>query len=96
MKIVDFEKAKKEREPHLQGNAICAGCRHKWEAIAPIGTDRLECPECHSNKGVFVELVEREHLRWTCNCGNYLMAITPEGTYCVNCGAWQEVKYENC
>jgi DNA-directed RNA polymerase subunit RPC12/RpoP len=49
--IVDLAAAREERQPHWQGVARCVGCQHEWEAVAPMGTVWLECPECGMPKG---------------------------------------------
>jgi hypothetical protein len=32
--------------PHFVHEAVCFYCRKKWVAVAPVGTQELECPEC--------------------------------------------------
>ena len=77
--------------PHGVGAAFCIGCDHEWEAISPVGTERLECPGCHAVKGIFkfefapnVGTQVRE-----CNCGNQLFYLTPDGHLCPRCGTYQ-------
>jgi hypothetical protein len=31
----------------LHGWVRCASCWHRWMAVRPVGTRRLECPGCH-------------------------------------------------
>lgn len=78
-------------KPHISGEAICIGCNHKWDAIAPCSTTELECPECHTNKGRFMNLVLMDELHYTCKCENQFFHITPTGTYCPNCGDWLNI-----
>jgi Zn finger protein HypA/HybF involved in hydrogenase expression len=90
--VIDFHQKKEEKEknPHLEGKARCLDCKHEWEAVAPAGTEWLECPECHSIKGRFVYHFEPETFtKWVCNCGNDLFYATPDGYFCPNCGEWQ-------
>lgn len=77
------------QRPHLAGEAICLSCKHEWAAVCPIGTTWLECPACHLLRGVMKFPVIRDGLHWTCACGNQLFYISPDGTYCPNCGGWQ-------
>ena len=84
--IVDLSKAREEREPHMQGKVRCLGCKNEWQAVAPIGTVYLECPECQLLQGRFMSLVEDEGPHWTCACENQFFAITPKRTYCIVCG----------
>ena len=80
----------KRKEEHISGNAMCIICEHKWVAAAPVGTQALECPACHTMKGVFTQLVSRsneDHLQCG-SCGGEFYAITPNGPYCINCGEY--------
>lgn len=43
--------AREAREPHWTGTAHCLGCKHEWQAVAPLGTMWLECPKCNLPKG---------------------------------------------
>ena len=87
--IAEFKRPEKT-EPHLVGNAHCVQCRHQWEAVAPVGAIFLECPECHTNKGLFTNHVEPEGDRWACNCnGCQLFFVSKRGAQCMNCGVWQ-------
>lgn len=85
----DILKFPKKEDPHITGKALCMICGHHWVAVAPVGTTWLTCPECDCLKGVMEFPCERtDLLHWTCNCGNQLMYVTPEGYYCPNCGTW--------
>lgn len=77
-------------EPHVSGAARCSECRHEWVAVAPAGTDRLECPSCHAIKGVFTGDAG-SGWTWHCDCGCNLFLITPERTVCFRCGKGQIV-----
>ena len=82
----------KRKGEHVSGNALCLICDHKWIGVAPVGTHALECPSCHTLKGVFTQLVSRQnedHLQCGC-CGGEFYAITPNGPYCINCGKYAE------
>ncbi len=91
MSVIEFKK-KEEKEPEevtITGKARCILCKYEWVAVAPAGTVWLDCPECHSMKGIHIFSCVRKEEHWTCNCGNDLFHITKEGTYCPNCGTWQ-------
>ena len=76
--------------PHLSGKARCLQCKHEWVAVCPVGTEWLECPECHSIKGhMLYSCLREDTAHWTCGCGNDLFYVVPEGIYCPNCGEWQ-------
>jgi len=78
-----------ERGPHLSGEAFCARCHHEWISVAPVGTVDIECPECHTMKGLFKHGCEPQYEAWTCNCGCYMFMISPKGIICWNCGDYQ-------
>ena len=88
--ILSLAAAREERAPHLSGRAMCLGCRHAWQAVAPVGTVILDCPKCGLEKGRYVGLVETDTPRWTCDCGNDLFHITTNDIYCVGCGIKQK------
>jgi hypothetical protein len=92
-KVIDLNAYKEEHEPHKQGPAKCMGCKHEWQAVAPLECiEFFECPSCSAMKGFFVRPVSRfQYPILTCNCGNDLMHVTQSGTYCVNCGQWQVI-----
>jgi len=85
--ILEFTK----KEPHATGTAICINCREEWIAVAPVGTNQLECPSCHSTKGIwkFPFVPSEKTLIRVCNCGNDLFYLTQEGHLCANCGTYQ-------
>ena len=43
--------------PHMTFPVMCEKCLKEWQAVFPVGTDSLECPQCHeyvpivANKG---------------------------------------------
>lgn len=37
--------------PHEVSKMQCTGCGHKWTAVHPVGTTKLECPNCHEMEG---------------------------------------------
>lgn len=75
-----------DARPHLAGPAHCIECGHRWQMVAPTGTTVLDCPGCGGRKGARFAMVEKDCAHWVCNCGNRLFFITPEKTYCGNCG----------
>ena len=82
---------KQKEDPHMGGAAVCMNCRHTWAAVAPIGTEQLECPNCGTLKGFFANpvLYNSGTDHWRCSCGNWYFAMTREMIYCPNCGAVQ-------
>lgn len=89
--VVELRQAE-PKESHVTGEAFCVQCNHEWVAVAPAGTTQLECPECRTEKGLFkfpCRPPEGEQV-WTCNCGNHLFYMTPDGHLCPNCGTHQE------
>jgi len=72
---------------HLTGEVICTSCHKIWTGVVPVGTHELECPSCHTMKGVF-----KHHLApvtnevWACNCGNQLFFILKDNIQCCECG----------
>lgn len=77
-----------QTEQHLCGNAICAGCKHEWEATAPVGTVHLECPECGTMKGTFkFPTAPIDEGVYTCNhCEGQLFFLQADGVMCTLCG----------
>jgi len=76
---------------HVSGEAFCYQCNHKWRATSPRGTVQLECPNCHTLKGLykFPNCVPEGQLIRECDCGNDLFYLTPDGHLCPNCGLYQ-------
>lgn len=93
--VVSLAERKAEMTPHLTGRAQCVGCQHEWQAVAPIGTDALECPACGLHKGHFAHPVMVGERVWTCSCGNDLFRISRRAeVYCINCAAPQTGWFE--
>lgn len=44
--------------PHGHGPATCLNCEKQWTAVAPTGTNILECPRCHKMAGVWLSVRE--------------------------------------
>lgn len=92
MGVISFAEAKAEREPHLAGEALCIGCRHKWACVAPVGTWQLECPTCGAMKGIFRYPIGAQEgdLGFACSCGcEALTAYMHQGHFrlkCMSCG----------
>lgn len=81
-----------ETEPgeQLRGEAVCLSCKKTWQAVAPLGSQWLECPSCKLEQGRFVGNVQRKEDHWTCPCGVDLFYATNDGVYCPGCGLWQK------
>lgn len=81
------------RKPHLAGAALCLGCKHTWEAVEPVGTVSLECPECGTDRGVMAGLAFPKDgaMVWTCNNDDNTLftKVVGQGWLCVVCGATQ-------
>jgi hypothetical protein len=84
-------KPAEEETQWASGEARCFQCEHTWVAVAPVGTVQLECPNCHTMKGLwkFPFAPSADTLIRVCNCGNDLFRMTPEGHMCANCGLYQ-------
>lgn len=103
-KIVDlgqFREAKQKCEEaeqlqdtvhSLSGDAICVACSYEWvtdRVEAPVF--ELECPSCHSMRGVFKGpvILPEKALVATCNfCRGQLFMMTTEGHFCICCGGY--------
>lgn len=79
----------------MTGQAVCIHCKHKWTAVAEIGTYILDCPECGLGKGLFANLAlpQEGEESWQCNCGNGYFIIRKSGCMCVNCGLTQVLPF---
>lgn len=79
-------------DPHITGPAVCLECRHKWVAVAPVGTWHVECPGCGTFKGVFDGLCQAQEgdFAFICDCGcRALTAYKRAGLFhlvCMKCG----------
>ena len=77
-----------EHRPHLVGPARCLHCHHEWACVSDVGVySGLECPQCHLEKGVRVELVCPASHIWNCKCGcSVFMICRDRGPMCTVCG----------
>jgi hypothetical protein len=83
MTVIEFPK---KPDPHRQGEARCLNCKHKWQAVAPIGVTGLECPNCGTGQGLFDGLSCTQFPQWSCACGEMVFFIDVNGPYCAHCG----------
>lgn len=79
-----------ERRPHLSGKAWCTACGHDWVAVAPVGTVWLDCPSCHTERGLYVapmtDVDAASHIFQCAKCqGDVFVIHLVEGTTVVNC-----------
>jgi hypothetical protein len=89
--IIPLFQPREEKIPQSQGEAFCIQCGREWQAVAPVGTVQLECPDCKTMKGLFrfpFAPADGQLVR-ECDCGNQLFYLTPEGHMCANCGTYQ-------
>jgi len=86
--VIAFQ-TKEERSPHVSGKAFCIECHHEWVSVAPTGTTQVECPSCHTHKGLFRYPCEPEGAAWACSCGCQLFMISTSGILCYKCGEYQ-------
>lgn len=90
MTVITFKKPEVEPEeiPHISGDAICSNCNNQWVAVAPVGTDDIECPECRTFRANFKYFCapSDDSPIFQCNCGETLFWITPKGCLCRGCG----------
>lgn len=85
-----------ERGPHNHGPAFCSQCHHEWTAVAAVGVIFLECPECHTYKGLFKGPIEPANALWTCNCGCTIFCISDTtNILCINCGTAHDQRYSS-
>lgn len=89
--VVNLAAAKQARIQHGAGEAFCLACDHTWAAVAPTGTETLECPACKRVTGhwKFEFYPSAGQSVRQCNCGNQLFYLTPEGHLCASCGIYQ-------
>lgn len=97
--ILSFDDKKQDRQGDgwLTGETVCLACGDKGAAVAPCGTGPfLECDKCGCMKKVFTGAFHRnESVEWSCDCGNTLFKINPDGIYCPICGKYQEMDNDN-
>lgn len=87
--VIDFQKAKEERQPHVGGVLFCMGCNHEWTAVWPAGTTQFQCPQCASMKGrnKFEISPGADKLVMACSaCENQLFNLLPDRVHCPGCG----------
>jgi len=82
--VVEFKAPDTEQQVG-RGRAKCFTCLHEWEAVAPVGTEFLDCPLCAGRKGSWMYPFIPEEM-YVCNCGNKLFYIVRDGWFCPNCG----------
>lgn len=87
----------KQNEPAiLEGEAVCLWCDHRWIAISEVGCTWLECPRCSRVYGRTRHPVVRDNpgrddsTLWVCLCGCDVFRICLEGTYCIDCGTFDD------
>lgn len=81
----------REHMPHMQGEAVCMNCQHKWQAASSIGVVTLECPVCDTMQGVYTNYCHPENKsHWECQCGNIFFVLTEGYFHCAHCGLAQE------
>lgn len=77
-------------ERYIEGKARCMNCGHEWAATRPAGNyvDGMECSQCHTLRGVWVNpfCLANGTDRYVCCCGNDLFMLTRTGTFCIKCG----------
>lgn len=80
------------KQPHLEGEAFCIECGHKWQAVVPTGTVALDCPECKLQKGIFqgIALPTETPILHCRECDLVYFAVTENQVTCVNCGEWYD------
>jgi uncharacterized paraquat-inducible protein A len=93
--IIPFKKSKSgpvtNKYGKLEGWATCQQCRHKWYASeVPTGKTEIQCPKCHTAKGLFMYGHEDSESIWICNCGCHVFTISETGAICWRCGVKQE------
>lgn len=85
-----------ESHPTVEGPVVCAGCRHEWRGVSPVGSnpDEIECPACGCMKGMRKGLIWPARF-WVCEspfanggrCRSTTFALPETGApVCVVCG----------
>ena len=81
---------KERQEPHIGGTAMCMNCKHEWQAVLPQSCEwwnnAIECPKCHTERGVMKYNCAPGDEIWQCNCGSIHFVICNKDLMCVNCG----------
>lgn len=90
-KVVDI----RSKQPHMTGPAVCLNCKKEWIAVAETGTISLECPDCHTSRGVWRGIALPKHGEiWECNCGGTHFFLASDYFHCCHCGLAQEFNDE--
>jgi len=85
--VISLDGKKLERGPHKEGEAYCLACGHGWVAVAPLDHGNLECPKCGGMHGWFrYPVLHPGELHLFCLCGYDIFRVTPNFTYCADCG----------
>lgn len=89
--VVPFSKKPEPPKQWASGEAFCISCGHRWVAVVETGTKHFECPGCrrHTGQYLFGFMPSEGQLVRSCNCGNQLFYLTPDGHMCANCGTYQ-------
>jgi hypothetical protein len=92
MTVISLAQRREELAPHMQGEALCTACGHTWHAVVPAGVIWMECPECHTMRGLcrYPLCRDASHV-FQCPCGGEVWDITVDGNEapvvtCVRCG----------
>ena len=81
-----------KNKPHKSGEFKCLVCEHEYVGVSPIKDEKgnpllwHECPQCGCERATHKYHIQRSDYFFRCNCGNSLFEITPDGSYCPNCG----------
>lgn len=95
--VIDFNAARIKNQPHVSGEAVCIGCKHRWTAVRKhepgVLQPWIECPSCGAIKGVFADALLHHTLKETlvcgCGCDAYMIARDESKdafVSCINCG----------
>jgi len=88
------EPPEREEVHTLAGEAICAQCRHTFQARVPVGQIWTECPNCLTNKAAIRYTVGPSvgDIAYSCKlCGSDAITAFKRGRFfyliCMCCGA---------
>lgn len=94
MDEISQRRAKKLEEEklktHTEGEAVCLYCWHEFVAEVPTGYSWLWCPHCNRAFARFqATRIRPGEAHFEClSCSSDIWRITPNGAYCVDCGAF--------
>lgn len=92
-KVVSLAAKREEKQPHIEGPAICGGCKHTWQAVAPKKTENLECPSCGSFRGLWKYNIAPEYPVLQCpSCEGSVFMVSETGVFCIGCGTADSFK----